>query len=293
MGHLLRIFKYTLQHIVRNAWQSFLVVLILTVLLTMGQLFAVASVASDRILTYLENQPQVTVFFKDQIDGDQILQIKKELEKDPKIENVAYISKEQAFEIYKSQHRNEPELLEFVTPDILPASLEISATQVTYLSTIAEQFKTNQFVERVIFQQDLVDEMMSWTKAARFGGAILLGILIIISVGIILIVVANNINTFSREIEIMRLVGASAWYIRWPFLLDGMLFAVMSATFASVVILWVLPYIQSFTDHFIATVVLFPPEENLVHQIWLYTAGLGAAFTAFVSYLASRRYLKV
>lgn len=292
MSHLIRIIRYTFQHITRNGWQSFLVLLILTVMLSMGQLFAIVSIASDRILTYLENQPQVTVFFKDDIASDQIEQIKRELEKDALIEGVSYITKEQAYEIYKAQHKDEPELLEFVTPEILPASLEISAREVEYLSSIAQQFQNNEFVERVIFQQDLVDELTSWTDAARFGGGVLLVVLLLISVGIILIVVTNNINTFSREIEIMRLVGAGAWYIRWPFILDGVLFAIMSSTFASVVVLWAMPYIQSFTDHFIATVILFPAGENLVHQIWFYTMGIGTAFTVIVSYVATRRHLK-
>ncbi|NTV30520.1 hypothetical protein HGA91_00880 [candidate division WWE3 bacterium] len=293
MNQIIRVIKYTFQHITRNVWQSFLIIMILTVLMLMGQLFAIVSIASDRILTYLENQPQVTVFFKDETTSDQIEQIKRELEKDSLIESVSYITKEQAYEIYKAQHKNEPELLEFVTPDILPASLDISARQVEYLSNIAKQFQNNEFVERVIFQQDLVDELTSWTDAVRFGGGVLLGVLLLISIGIILIVVTNNINTFSREIEIMRLVGAGSWYIRWPFIFDGVLFALFSATYASAIMVWVLPYVQSFTDHFIATVELFPPHENLIHLVWGYTTGIGVLFTAVVSYLATRQHLKV
>lgn len=289
---VIRVLKYTFQHLVRNSGQSMLMVLILAVTFLFVQLFVVVTIASERILTYFENQPQVTVFFRDEATPEQIVQIKKELEKDSLIELVTYISKEQAVEIYKEWHRDEPELLEFVTPEILPASLEISTTQVSHLYTIASQFQDSQFVERVVFQRDLIEELVSWTNAVRQAGLVLIGILSFISLMIILIVMTQNINSFSREIEIMKLVGAGSGYVRWPFILDGVLFAVLAAVFSSLALYWLLPYVQEFSNNFIVAIELFPPRASLVLELGLLVSGGGALLTAIVSMLATWKHLR-
>ncbi len=292
INNTIRIFKYTVQHIARNWWQSASVVLVMAATLLIGQLFIVTMVASNQILVFFENQPQVTVFFQDEATEDQILQIKKELEKEEAINEVAYISKEQAVEIYREQHQDDPELLEFVTPDILPASLEISATDPRRLAEVAMEFEDNQFVEEVIYQQDLVDELLNWTQAIRTAGIVLLAVQGFILIVLITLVIANNINVFSREIEIMRLVGAGSWYIRWPFILDGILFALAGASIASLSLWWLLPYIRSFIDTFIMSGAVLPADQVNLAQYWLYSLAIGSAFTSVVSFLAVWRHLR-
>lgn len=292
MSGVKRILKYTIQHLSRNRWQSVSVVLIMAVTMLVGQLFAVVMIGSQQVLRYFENQPQVTVFFKDEAQPDQIMQIKKELEKDSLIEEVAYISKEQAVEIYRAQQTNDPELLEFVTADILPASLEISSSEPTHLAQIADQFRNNQFVEQVIFQQDLVDELLSWTAAIRMAGLAFLIVQAVVLAVLITMVVTGSIAAFSKEIEIMRLVGAGSWYIRWPFILDGIFFAIISAGLATGGLWWLLPKIESFTNSFIATGVVFPNGVITLSQFATGAALVGGVFTTIVSSLVVWRYLR-
>ncbi|PJA38106.1 hypothetical protein CO180_04285, partial [candidate division WWE3 bacterium CG_4_9_14_3_um_filter_41_6] len=158
----MNIIRNAIQHITRSPLQSISVVSILALTFLIGQLFVTVTVGSGRILSYYENRPQVMIFFKDEVLEDQILQIKAELEKDPTVEQVSYISKEQAVEIYKERSLrlfpDKPELLEFVTADMLPASLGVSATSVDTLYKISDDFQNNQFVESAIFQEDLVKE---------------------------------------------------------------------------------------------------------------------------------------
>ncbi|MCA9391573.1 permease-like cell division protein FtsX [candidate division WWE3 bacterium] len=287
-----RVFKYTLQHISRNIVQALLIVAVLTITFLAAELFVVAGLASTKILTYFENQPQVTVFFKDEAQPDQILQIKKELEKNGYISNVSYVSKEQAVEIYRSLHADEPELLEFVTPDILPASLEISVNDVGFLSGVADEFESNQFVEKVVYQRDLVNELTRWTDAIRKMGIGFLAVMAFVSLVVIALVVSNNIRDFSKEIEVMKLVGANDWYIRLPFFFDSLIYSVFAATIASVIMYFAMPYIQDFTDQLFPSVQLFSTPLTLSYSLWWGVFAVGSVLVTLISYVSVWRYLK-
>ena len=293
MSNIFRAIKYSVQHVTRNLWQSLMVIIVMTMTFVIAQLFVVVGIAGNQLLGYFEDQPQVTVFFKNEALEDQITQIKKELEKDAQVKEVRYISKEQAVEIYKVQHADDPELLEFVTPDILPASLEISVNEIRSLSTIAKQFEDNEFVERVIYQQDLVDELMAWVQAIRVAGVVLLGVMLFVATVIIVLVVGNNVTKFGNEIEVMRYVGAGSWYVRLPFILDGIAFAFIAGCVASVVMYFLLPNIQAAFSGLILAIELFPNQMSTVFLLWVPTVALGSAFTAIVSYLSVWKHLRV
>lgn len=292
VNYIARIIKYTLQHVTRNGWQSLLVILVVAVTLVIAQLFAVVTIASNNLLTYFENQPQVTVFFRDEATEEQILQIQETLYQDERTEETVYTSKDEAVALYKEQNQDNPELLEFVTADILPASLEVSATDPTFLVEIANEFEQNQLVETVVFHEDLVESLTRLTNAVRLAGLVLLSVLLFNSASIILLVVANNISAFRREIEVMRLVGAGAWSVRWPFLLDGIIFAVSASTLASIAMYLFLPYMNEFAQLFLPAVALFPPANILVYNLWVFTTLVGVGLTTVISYVATWRYLQ-
>ncbi|NCS31977.1 hypothetical protein GW793_00615 [bacterium] len=287
----MKILRYAIQHIIRKPFQSLSVVLILSVTFLIAQLFVVVSVGTTKVLEFFEQQPQVMIFFKDETLEDQILQIKAELEKSPEISDVTYISKAQAVEIYKDRSArlfpDKPELLEFVTADMLPASLGVSALSVNKLYDVSAQFEGNQFVESVIFQEDLVVELTRFTSALRIGGAVLISVLLFTVVVLMAIVVSNNIKSFSSEIEVMRLVGAGSWYIRLPFIIDGILFAVIATTLSTIGLYMLIPTVEAFSMNFIAAVDLISNHMEFV----LYTGGatvlFGSVFTIITNYLAT------
>ena len=146
-----------------------------------------------------------------------------------------------------------------VTADILPASLEVSAKDPTFLSELDTVIVGATGVDEVIYQRDVVDSLLSWTNAIRLIGGILGGLLVLDSLLIIGTVIAMKIALKREEIEILTLVGATSWTIRAPFILEGGLYGVMGAGVASflvtILILWqrynivtflgVIPSIQS------------------------------------------------
>ncbi|PIZ46157.1 hypothetical protein COY32_03700 [candidate division WWE3 bacterium CG_4_10_14_0_2_um_filter_41_14] len=293
----MNIIRNAIQHITRSPLQSISVVSILALTFLIGQLFVTVTVGSGRILSYYENRPQVMIFFKDEVLEDQILQIKAELEKDPTVEQVSYISKEQAVEIYKERSLrlfpDKPELLEFVTADMLPASLGVSATSVDTLYKISDDFQNNQFVESAIFQEDLVKELTRFIDALRIAGAIVIAILLFTAIMLMMVVVSHNIRSFGSEIEVMRLVGAGSWYIRWPFVIDSIIFALISSTIATLGQYLLLPAVKSFSLNFIAAVDIIPNQNEYILYLYGATLVFGVVFTSLISLIATWRKVRI
>lgn len=288
-----RIFRNTTQHVTRNPWHSLAAVLMMTLTFLVVQIFVMVALGSNQIIKYFENKPQVTAFFKDEASEAYILQTKSQLEKTGLVKEVTYVSKTDALEIYRQQNINEPELLEFVTADILPASLEVATHAVGDLPKIAQHLKQDALVEKVIFQQDVIEALTSFTQRLRWIGLGLVGILALVTTLIILVVISANIGSFDREIEVMRLVGAGSWFIRWPFLLDGILFGVVAASLSSGIIWLLLPYIRQFTASFVSGINIFPVAEALILQLWLGSMGAAALLGLTASFAVTWRHLKV
>ena len=154
------------------------------------------------------------------------------------MENTVYVSKEEAFNIYKEQYKNDPLLLEMVSADILPSSLEISAKDPRDLEDLAKILNTEDGVEDVVYQKDLVESLISWTQAIRVAGIALVSVLGLQSVLVLWMVIGMKIALKSVEIEVVRLLGGTNWYIRWPFLLEGGLYGLIASFIA-----WCVSYI--------------------------------------------------
>jgi cell division transport system permease protein len=233
-----RIIKNALKNIRRSPYQSLAAVMVLTISIFVTQMFIVLSYSAQVVVQYFETRPQVTAFFTDEVDEDTILSIKSSLESQSYVASATYVSKEEALKIYREQNSDDPLLLEMVTSDILPASLEVSATSVDGLSQIAQDLSSTTGVEEVAFQADVVDSLKKWTTGIRVGGITLVSILSLTSILIISIIISVKAATKRQEIATLRLLGASPWYINGPFVFEGALYGIVSSVAA-----WILTYI--------------------------------------------------
>ncbi|OQX50813.1 hypothetical protein B5M47_03105 [candidate division CPR3 bacterium 4484_211] len=258
--------------------------------------FSAAVYRYNEVLKSFKEKPQLTVFFKDEATEAEILNLKTSLEARLEVKEISYISKEKALELYREQNLDKPELLEFVTADILPASLEISTTQVEFQESIARELSNNNRVESVVFHRDVVKQLVQFSRAARVEGFMWAVSLLTVSVLTILIIVGLSITAYGREIEIMKLVGAGNWYVRWPFIFQGAIYGVASAALAAG-LLYLMPYIKDFFLNGTESVLLpgvsvFPVADWLLLRLWGATTILGAGLGALSSLAATWRYLK-
>lgn len=158
---------------------SNLVVMVLT-FLVFG-LFILLEVFSQTLLDKLEKEVAVTVFFKDEYDEKKILDLKSKIEMDERVYSVKYVSKEDAFAIFKELNKDEPLLLESVTANVLPASLEIRAHDVSKLGELSEEYSKLDGVEGVKYFKDIIERFNKWRVGLSLGVGVLLAILLLVS----------------------------------------------------------------------------------------------------------------
>lgn len=249
------------KHVRRSPYQAMAATTTMFVTFLLAGIFFLSAVASAFILQYFESKPQITVFFADKATREDADALAKTLESTGKTSSAKYVSKEDALVIYREQNKNDPLLLEMVTADILPASLEISAKEPKYLADLVPIIKAAGGVEEVIYQKDVVDALIAWTNAIRLVGGVLTGLLAFNSILTIMTVVSMKIALKREEIDILRLVGASRWYIRLPFILEGGLYGIGGAFLSWVIItllvLWARPVLLGFLG-------MIPPFSSIL-----------------------------
>lgn len=285
-------FQTAWQHIRRSPYQAMSIVLIMTLIFTTGAIFAFLIFGSQAILSWFETRPQVTGFFKEGTKIEQIQTLQDGLSKTNKVANIKYISKDEALAIYREQNKNDPLLLEMVTANILPASLEVSTKNLSDLEEIAGVIKNDPQIEEVIFQKDVVSSLSSWTNALRKIGLGLIIVLTFISLSVILVNIGMKIALKKEEIEILKLIGASSGYIRLPFILEGIFYGLFGSVIASLINYLILLYSTPFLVNFLSGIPIFP--INPVFLISLFSTLIlgGIVIGALGSYIATKRYLR-
>lgn len=134
----MKVFKTTWKHIRRSPYQALAAVGIMTLTLFVSGIFFLTAATSSAILSYFEAKPQITAFFTDEKLAEEIASLEERLKNTGQVLDLKYVSKEEALAIYREQNKDDPLLLEMVTANILPASLEVSAKDAKYLADLAK-----------------------------------------------------------------------------------------------------------------------------------------------------------
>jgi cell division transport system permease protein len=192
----------------------------------------------DNATTRWQGGIEFIVFLQPDVTPDQADAVGRELKANPDVKDVKFVDKQQAYEEFKLLFRNSPELVDTVTPDILPASWRVvpSNTDPNVIEAIGRQFEKKAGVMSVVFAKDTVESVMKVTRLMQIG---ILGAAVVLLIAACLLIV-NTIRTAMlsrrREIEVMKLVGASNWFIRVPFMLEGLVQGLLGAALACVAV---------------------------------------------------------
>ncbi len=285
-------FGSALTAIRRSPYQTMAAVLLVALTFFVAYVFTFFLYGAEQVLRYFETRPQITAFFKLDTDTNTIQSIATSMKEKPYVSGVSLISKDQALEIYRQDNEKDPLLLELVTADILPASIEVSSKEVGNLSDIEKDLEKFPGVEEVVYQKDVVNTLQSWTNSVRNIGFAAILLLSATSILLIIVVTGMKVVTRRKAIQIMRILGASRWYVNAPFIYEGVLYGIVGSLFgwgaAYVGLLYVTPWLQGF----LGSVPLLPlPTEFLVIQLSLGTA-VGIIFGALASAFATLRMMR-
>lgn len=286
MTHKNTVFK----HIRRSPYQSIAAVFMTVVTFFIVSIFALVVLGASQMLAFFESRPQVTAFFKDEATSIDVESLKTNISQAIIVDAMRYISKDDALEIYRKQNTDNPLLLEMVTADILPASLEVSAKNVKDLETIALIMQKNNSVEEVVFQKDVIDTLKKWVSGIRTTGIVLSSLLIFASLTTIVMILGLKFTARKNEINTLSLLGATSWYIRSPFVSEGMIYAVSGAILGWGLSYLTLLYLTPNIVTFLEGIPLLPVPL----WVMLVLAGgeiiLALVIGALASLIATRRY---
>src|SRR3989344_1394862 len=285
--------KFVKRNVRRAPYQAITASMVMFLTFLVLSVFLILALGSQQILKYYESKPQAIAFFKDGTADIDIAAIRQELELTGKVTNLKYISKEEALQIYKERNKDKPILLELVTANILPASLEISAFTPKDLKPISEILKKEPVVEEVVYPEDVVASLSKATTIIRWVGLGLVSFLIVFSTLVILMVIGFKIRLRRTEIETMRLLGASNWFIRAPFILEGIFYGITGATSAWLLSYGILWYFGPFIQKNLADLNLYPVSPLVMGGLLLIELSVAVMIGFAGSYASARRYLRL
>ncbi len=289
----------------RTPYQSIAatLVLFLTLFLSLAILFSLTFLYG--LLGYVETRPQVTVYFKAQTPENSIFQLRDELTATGKVLSTKYISKNEAFSIYKESNKDNPLLLEMVSSDILPPSLEINAKKPTYLPELAEQLKKNPNVDEVNFQKVIIDRLLTLTDIIRKISFVFFSFLIFTTIIILITIMHFKVALKREEIELSRLLGAGSFYIQRPFLLEAGFFGIASALISFSIFSGILLYLNPFISSYIRGISnlsinfldvyqlsVWPLNPTFLGILFTIVALFGIIISTIASLLATQKYIK-
>lgn len=288
-----RAFEFTKRNIRRTPFQAIAASMVMFLTFLALQAFLIIAAGSQITLRYFESKPQVITFFKEGTTNQDVSAIENALRQETRVTKTKFVSKEEALQIYRDRNKNDPALLELVTANILPASLEISTQSPEDLQPIADILKREPVVAEVIVPEDVVQTLTSVTTIIRTVGGITVGFLMVFSTLVIIMIIGFKIRLKRSEIEIMRLLGASPSFIRTPFILEGMFYGIIGALTAWIISYALLWYFTPFLQGYLGEVRLLP--VNPIFMLSLLGSSLALAFIVggLGSVSAVRRYLKI
>lgn len=287
-----RALEFTKRNIRRTPFQAIAASMVMFLTFLALQTFLILAAGSQATLRHFESKPQVIAFFKEGTTDQDVQAIENALKQESRVTKTKFVSKEEALEIYRERNKNDPTLLELVSANILPASLEISTQSPDDLQWVADVLKKEPVVSEAIVPEDVVQTLTSVTGMIRVVGGSTVGFLLIFATLVILMIIGFKIRLKRNEIEIMRLLGASSSFIRNPFILEGMFYGVTGAVAAWVLSYLLLWYFTPFLQGYIGEVHLLPVNPLFMLAILGSSLVLAVIVGCLGSFSAVRRYLK-
>ena len=249
-------------------------------------LFGVAAHNIRVVLDRVESRVEVVAYLHDNATGDQVEALRAEIQRIPQVRDVIYISRRQALELARDQLDDFGSMLSDLDSNPFPASLEVTLQpgqrDADAVHRVADTVRDYPFVEDVRYGQDWLDKVYLLRRVAAAAAVVVGGAFA--AVAALIIGAAVRLAIFARreEITIMRLVGATSWFIRRPFLLEGLLTGILGSLLA-------LPATYG-VFYFLSEQVV---DLEWMPQTWV-VAGLivGALFGMYASARAVRNHLR-
>lgn len=283
----------TLKSLFRNKFMTIASVLTVTLSMFILGTFLCVVLNINHMASYLESQVEMSVYIKDGITTSQVMEIGKKLKALPELKELKFTNKDQAMVEFRERMGEQSGLLDSINGNPLPASYRVSFSNPEALQKSVSIVKKYPGVDGVQYGQDIIERLYKMAQIIRISGIVLMLFLAAAELFIISNTIRLTVFARRREIHIMKYVGATNGFIRWPFIFEGMVIGFIGSGIASVILWQGYNYVVNAIFNaglvFVATINPFP--------FMLYVTSIIVLFGIIIGILGSsislRKYMKV
>ena len=298
-----RIFKFAIQSFLRNFWLSVVACIIFVLTLLLINISLTLNIFADKAIDSVKERIDVTIYFSDSAAEREILDVKERLMGMATVSEVIYISAEEAWQDFRESHADDPLIAESIeaVENPLPASLVVQARQLGDYPEILASLDDPAYDELIQDKdkdfedtQKVIDRLNHIAGRLQIAGYLLSGVFILIALIVVYNTLGIMIYTHREEISIMRLVGATSWFIRGPFIMETFIYAFLASVIAMGIFYPVLsvtaPYVNSFFEGYNLNIM-----DYINRNLWIVFGTeliVALVVSAIASSAAIGRYLK-
>lgn len=298
-----RIFIFASQSFWRNIWLSIVTITIIVLTFVSINFLIVINVISNAATRIIENKVDVSLYFKPDITEPQVLEVQTYLSSLTQVKEINYVSQTEALEKFRQKHLTDPviiESLEELSNNPIGATLQVKAKNINDYPAIIEVLDNSKYNQLILDKnfddhKVYIGKIKSLSDNLKKIGFSLSAVFILIASLIVFNTIRVAIYTHRQEIAVMKLVGATNWFVQGPFLLEAIFYGVIACVLAIIIVYPAISFIQPHLNSFFLT-----EEFSLVNyfndNFWLI---FGLELLAVIllnivsSSIAIRRYLKV
>ncbi len=297
------IFKSTWLGIVeafKNLWRNRMmsmasIVSVMLSLLILGLVFAIIININSFVEGAQDQFEEIVVYLKEDVDKAATDQLLTDIEGIIGVEKVNFVSKEEAMIDWKADWGEKAYLLEGLDSNPLPNSIIITLRDLETSESVVKVLSTLDGIEDIKFYKDVIDKITGAARFIRTVGLAIIVILLIVSTLIISNTIKLAVNARYREINIMKYVGATNWYIKRPFMIEGTILGLIGALIAVFIIYAGYSYMYNYfsSEFYVLIAAHFVPLEAVMYDLLTIFIVLGSGIGALGSINAMRKHLNV
>lgn len=294
MNSLLYNIKQGFTQIFRNKGMSLASIFsILAMLLILGIFFLITVNLNLFTEVVKQDYDQVEIFMLDGASEEQLQNAMDDLKKQDGVAEVTYRTKEEALELMKERWGESGYLLDSLGDNPLPASILVEVESPESAEEISEHSKNIEGVEDVQFYQETVEKLTQVTNFLQIGAMIVMAFLVVVSVVVVSNTVKLTVFARAKEIRIMKYVGATNWFIRGPFISEGIIIGLLAALVSTGIVTLIYSSIVSGVGPQIMAIVSCPliPVGYMAANMLLIFIALGVSIGAWGSIISMRKFL--
>lgn len=289
-GYVLR---ETFKGLYRNRWMCITSTGVVAVTLLMLGLFMTVNLNINHITDVVKEQVEIVVYIDDEADSETVAALRQRLESNPGVLEARYISSEEHMNRLRQQLGSVLEGYDTGLDNPLLASFEIRVTVPETVSTLAAEFERYPGVKEVFYGQGYVENLFSVTRVLQILGLALMIGLSVTAVFLISHTIGLTVLMRKKEIAIMKYVGATNWFIRWPFILEGLFMGLVGAVIPLVALYYLYQYAVNWVAVNNLAFISLLPLQAVIMELARYLLPLGVGLGILGSGFSIGRFLKV